>query len=120
MNIIIDIIWKSSTELFRGIVINKNTININGLHLTTKGVRFYNTNIISSMKECYEDTKVLDKVHESPAGSEYRNQQNDKRGRGGGENNFRSGRGYQHGYHDGPGQEVPWWEAEQETPWWVW
>jgi hypothetical protein len=58
----------------------------------------------NAMKECYEDTKVLEKVHEPPAGSEYGNQRNDKRGRGGGENNFRGGRGYQNGYHDGPGQ----------------
>ena len=30
-----------------------------GLHLTTKGVHFYTTNIISVMKDCYPDTQSL-------------------------------------------------------------
>ena len=33
-----------------------------GLHLTAKGLHFYNTNIINTMKECYGDTQLIKKV----------------------------------------------------------
>ena len=38
-----------------------------GLHLTKKGISFYNTNIINNMKECYPDTLQItrnDEVHQ--------------------------------------------------------
>ena len=30
-----------------------------GLHLTTKGINFYTSNILNTMKECYEETVLL-------------------------------------------------------------
>ena len=36
-----------------------------GLHLTKKGLNFYNSNIISSLKECYPDTEGFNKSDES-------------------------------------------------------
>ena len=42
-----------------GVQARSDIFQQDGLHLTPKGLNFYTTNIISAVKECYSDTKLL-------------------------------------------------------------